>query len=101
MLTRRLKISTHAVSGGASTAVVGLYLVKTAVQQNGKGAVETVHTPSFATSTIWLREARTQAFVFVLRRHARRLEHWRFWQVIMADFFHVSRILEAERALEP
>ena len=33
--------------------------------------------------------------------YVRRLEHWRFWQVVMADFFHVSRILEAERALHP
>ena len=33
--------------------------------------------------------------------HVRRLEHWRFWLVVMADFFRVSRILEAERALDP
>ena len=33
--------------------------------------------------------------------HVRRLEHWRFWQVVMADVFHVSWILEAERALDP
>ena len=24
--------------------------------------------------------------------HVRRLEHWRSWQVVMADFFHVSKI---------
>ena len=32
--------------------------------------------------------------------HVRRLEHWRLWQVVKADFFHVSRIFEAERALD-
>ena len=30
----------------------------------------------------------------------RLLEHWRFWQVVVADFCHVARILEAERALD-
>ena len=38
--------STLVVSGGASAAVVGLYLMRTALQQIGKGAIEAVHTPS-------------------------------------------------------
>ena len=38
--------STLAVSGGASTAVVVLFLVRTSLQQIGKGAVEAVYTPS-------------------------------------------------------
>ena len=33
--------------------------------------------------------------------HVRRLEHWRFWQVVMADSSTFPRILEAERALDP
>ena len=32
--------------------------------------------------------------------HVRRLEHWRSWQVVMADFFHVSPIFEGERVLD-
>ena len=32
--------------------------------------------------------------------HVHRLEHGRFWQIVMADFCHVSQILEAERALD-
>ena len=39
--------STLAVSGGASTAVVGLYLVRSVLERIGKGAVEAVHNPSF------------------------------------------------------
>ena len=34
------------VSGGASTAVVGLYLVRCALERIGKGAVEGVRDPS-------------------------------------------------------
>ena len=39
--------STLAVSGGASTAVVGLYLVSSALERIGKGAVAVVHNQSF------------------------------------------------------
>ena len=39
--------STIAVSGGASTAVVGLYLVRGALERTGKGAVEAVHNHPF------------------------------------------------------
>ena len=39
--------STLAVSGGASTAVVGLYLVRSVLKRIGKGVVEAVHNPSF------------------------------------------------------
>ena len=54
VLIRRLKIdssaacnmpSTLAVRRDASTVVVGLYLVRTALQQIGKGAIEAVHIP--------------------------------------------------------
>ena len=39
--------STLAVSGGASIAFVGLYLVRSVLERIGKGAVEAVHNPSF------------------------------------------------------
>ena len=39
--------STLAVSGGASTAVVGLYLVRSVLEQIGKGVVKAVHNPSY------------------------------------------------------
>ena len=38
--------STLAVNGGASTAV-GLYLVRSALERIGKGAVEAVQNPTF------------------------------------------------------
>ena len=39
--------STLAVSGRASTAVVGLFLVRSVLERVGEGVVETVHKPSF------------------------------------------------------
>ena len=39
--------STLAVSGGASTAVFGLYFVRSALERIGKGAVEAVQNPTF------------------------------------------------------
>ena len=39
--------STLAVSGGASTAVIGLYLVRCALERIGEGAVEAVQNPTF------------------------------------------------------
>ena len=39
--------STLAVSGGASTADVGLHLVRSVLERIGEGAVEAVHNPSF------------------------------------------------------
>ena len=118
--------STLAVSGGASTAVVGLYLVRTVFQQIGKGAIEAVHSfrvrPScmkrfcppwiqqrsqslcgcwwckampYLLGLIWVTPAMSGAGMYGA------LEHWRFWQVVMADFSKVSQMLEAERALHP
>ena len=46
-MSTSLMPSTLAVSGGASTAVVGLYLVRSALERIGKGAVEALQNPMF------------------------------------------------------
>ena len=113
--------STLAVSGGASTAVVGLYLVRTALQQNWKGAVEAVHTPSLRLnglaagskdSSFRVRPSCTNRFcpLWNLQRSQKLRGCW--WYIAMpyllglswvtpavVDNWHL--ILEAERALEP
>ena len=47
MVSASVMPSTLAVSGGASTAVVGLYLVRSAQERSGIGAVEAVQNPTF------------------------------------------------------